>query len=88
MVIEDDAVCRDLIYAAAVRIHQGYVGTIERRQVLVMETRALAELTIIRLQGFSGFFVFDNLSGSCSHTFHFLVMANSISRKSIKLIAF
>src|SRR2546422_3802059 len=48
--VEYEAFLADAIDAAAPGIHQRYVWPVERRQILIVEGRTLAELTVPGLQ--------------------------------------
>ena len=48
--IKNDAGFSDLIQTTTIGIHQGNVGPVVCRQVLIVKTRSLTELTIVGLQ--------------------------------------
>ena len=74
LTVKDNAVCSDLINTPPIGVNQRNIWPIERRQVFVVETRALTKLPIIRFQRFCGVRVFYYLGSASTNLLHFLVI--------------
>ena len=62
----------DALDAATLRVDEMDIGTVEGREIFVVEAGALAELIVIGLQRLSGGLVFDNGFNALADLFHLL----------------
>src|SRR5262249_33074143 len=70
--VGDDALLGDSLDALAVGVYERDVGEVVRRQVLVVTTRPLAELPVIRLQALGRVRILDDLRCARADLFHLL----------------
>ena len=68
--IDNDAVFGDGLNALSVGVKEVHVGLVKRLKILVVETRALAEEFVPRLQLLRRFLVCDNLIDPCARANH------------------